>query len=546
MSEVLTNGSPKSWGGLGDIPLLTSKASIGEGAFGEVYMWNNDGILMAVKRIQLVADIEGKTDIEREKDIEKKTDIERETDIVFRHKHRHIIQCYGVHRDANYVYIVSDYAEGGNLREAVPRLDWDNKKRIVAEVALGLAYLHSQRIIHRDIKGANILLTKHDEVKLCDFGLAKVMASAICTTTFKPRGTPKWMAPELTTGTPKYSKKSDIFALGVVMQELVNGGDAPLNYKAIMTRCLDIDPEKRPTTEEIINAFQPITQVHATAAGGGQAKAEQDISANCEYEMGLKYLEGEGVDVNLAEAAEKFRSAASMGHVEGQYRLGVMYHRGEGILRDYAKAVEMFQRAAHQGYAPAQTILGRLYNVGGDGLPQDYKKALSFFQAAANQGCSEASCNLGTMYSKGRGVVQNSVEAEKWYIEAAERGNASAQLILGVHYAESGVELNYPKAVRFLEMAGGQGNVDAMYYIGRMYAEGIAGAPKDHTIALKFWEFAAKRGQREAQYELGRMYFEGTGVRQNASTARNWFKKAAEQGSEGAQLYFEAQRLSMT
>ncbi|KAI7818405.1 kinase-like domain-containing protein, partial [Gamsiella multidivaricata] len=155
------------------------------------------------------------------------TDIERETKIVSQLAHRHIIQGYGVEQDGNYVYIITDYAEGGNLMGATPKLDWDSKRRIVTEVARGLAYLHNQDILHRDIKGDNILLTKHNEVKLCDFGLAKIIASATRSSTYTQKGTPKWMAPELKVVKPEYSTKSDIYTLDVVMEDMVNG-DAPL------------------------------------------------------------------------------------------------------------------------------------------------------------------------------------------------------------------------------------------------------------------------------------------------------------------------------
>ncbi|KAI8604421.1 kinase-like domain-containing protein [Dissophora ornata] len=522
MSEVQTNSFSDSWGGFGEIPLPTSETLIGKGAFGEVYLWNKDGIQLAVKRIRVT---DGSA-----------TDIVRETNIVSQLAHKHIIQCYGVDHDANYVYIITDYAEGGSLSAAKPRFDWENRKRIVVEVALGLGYLHSQGIIHRDIKGANILLTKHDEAKLCDFGLAKVMSSATCASTYMQKGTPRWMAPELKRARPKYSAMSDIFALGVVMQELAHGDDIPLDYTAIMERCLDEDPEKRPTVEEIVSALHVVHQVHDTVVGGGQVNnAEQGSSANEELKLGLGFYFGRGVDVNHAEAAERLRRAASMGHAGAQYGLGMIYRDGSGVLRDYTKAAEWFQKAAGQGYASAQRELGALYRDGGKGVLQDYCRAVDLFQAAANQGNSYACSNLGGMYLHGLGVAQSNELAIRWYREAAEQGCAVAQFNIGVLYSNGvGVEQDYEESARLMKMAAAQGQAEAQYHLGNMYAEG-QGVPQDDLEAMNWWQEAAKKGHMNAQCNIGIQYINGNGVRKNPSRGRMWLKKAAEQGDEHAQ-----------
>ncbi|KAI8600657.1 kinase-like domain-containing protein, partial [Dissophora ornata] len=150
-------------------------------------------------------------------------DVIQEVNIVSRLAYKHIIQCYGVVTTANTVFIVTDYAEGGNLKDAISRLDWEDKKRIIVEVALGLDYLHSQEIVHGDIKTANILLTGHDEVKLCGFGSAMFLASATCTSSSVRVGTLRFMALESMRASPSYSFMSDVYALGVVMRELVHG-----------------------------------------------------------------------------------------------------------------------------------------------------------------------------------------------------------------------------------------------------------------------------------------------------------------------------------
>ncbi|KAG0324395.1 hypothetical protein BGZ99_001911 [Dissophora globulifera] len=534
MSQVPTNKFPDSWGNLGEIPPSTPAMLIGVGGFGEVYRWNKDGIQMAVKRIRVPGGCS--------------TDIEREMNIVSQLRHKHIIQCYGVDRDDNYVYIVTDYAEGGNLDDAAPRLDWMAKKRIVVEVALGLGYLHSQGIIHRDIKGGNIVLTKNDEAKLCDFGIAKVIASATCGTSFVRKGTPKFMAPELKRIKPAYSTMSDIHALGVVMQELVHEDETPADYMAIMKRCLNEDPEKRPTVEEIVGAFDVDHRVHVMDAKGNQVKTEQEPSADEEFDVGYKLFfgDGDGDDVNHVEGVERLLRSASKGHTNAQYHLGLIYHNGVGVLRDFTKSVKWLQMAADKGFAPAQTGLGYIYLRGGFGVPKNCGRAVDLFQAAANQGDINACTLLGTIYFSGDGAAQNNEEAMRWLRVAAERGCAQAQHAIGVAYYSGGmgVERDYAESRRFFMMAASQGLPKAYTSLGEMYYRGF-GAIQDSREALKWWLKAAEEGDMTAQYNLGSLYVFGKGIQNNISKSRMWLKEAAKQGHVDAQEQLEILHLAL-
>ncbi|OAQ26829.1 kinase-like protein, partial [Linnemannia elongata AG-77] len=181
---------------------------------------------------------------------------------------RHIIQFY----DTDYVIdggerrlrLIMEYAEGGSLNKAIPRLQWGDKERITGEIAHGLSYIHSLGIIHCDVKSHNVLLTKNLEVKLCDFGSARTAADKQgqkrCNL-----GTEGWMAPEFEEDATAYSPESDIYALGIVMWEMASGeqpftrsqvlkeklDDVPYEYHRIMRACWDEDPKRRPGSREI-------------------------------------------------------------------------------------------------------------------------------------------------------------------------------------------------------------------------------------------------------------------------------------------------------
>lgn len=111
------------------------------------------------------------------------------------------------------------------LKPGEKGLDWPTRKRIAFGTAHGLEYLHEQcnpKIIHRDLKAANILLDDEFEAVLGDFGLAKLVDARITHVTTQVRGTMGHIAPEyLSTG--KSSEKTDVFGYGITLLELVTG-----------------------------------------------------------------------------------------------------------------------------------------------------------------------------------------------------------------------------------------------------------------------------------------------------------------------------------
>jgi serine/threonine protein kinase len=110
-------------------------------------------------------------------------------------------------------------------RAGKPALDWSTRKRIAVGAARGLLYLHEQcdpKIIHRDVKAANVLLDEHHEAVVGDFGLAKLLDHGDSHVTTAVRGTVGHIAPEyLSTG--QSSEKTDVFGFGILLLELVTG-----------------------------------------------------------------------------------------------------------------------------------------------------------------------------------------------------------------------------------------------------------------------------------------------------------------------------------
>lgn len=119
---------------------------------------------------------------------------------------------------------------------------------------------------------------------------------------------------------------------------------------------------------------------------------------------------------SFAQQSDEFiqtEQLAEQGNPDAQFNLGVMYDEGYGVEKDQFKAVEWYTKAANQGYAKAQSNLGFMY-AQGKGTPLDYKKATEWFTKAADQGYGEAYYNLGMMYGQGDGVPKNLKKAKEY------------------------------------------------------------------------------------------------------------------------------------
>ena len=147
-----------------------AQSKLGQGAFGVVYRGKWQGNAVAVKQL-----LE-----EMMVDADKVADFKREADIIGALRHPHIVILYGAVMDAAPYCMVMDLMEMSlhQLLASPAELLWPERYRMGKEIGLGLNYLHSQKIVHRDLKSMNVLLDKSKQAKLSDFGLARVTQNA--------------------------------------------------------------------------------------------------------------------------------------------------------------------------------------------------------------------------------------------------------------------------------------------------------------------------------------------------------------------------------
>jgi TolB-like protein/tetratricopeptide (TPR) repeat protein/predicted Ser/Thr protein kinase len=138
--------------------------------------------------------------------------------------HHHICTVYEIGEEENRLFIAMEYIEGESLRQKIVKgpLAQAEALEIAIQVAEGLVEAHKKKIIHRDIKPGNIMLTDKGAAKVMDFGLAKALARSLITKEAKTMGTVAYMSPEQAQGQP-VDYRTDIWSLGVVLYEMLTG-----------------------------------------------------------------------------------------------------------------------------------------------------------------------------------------------------------------------------------------------------------------------------------------------------------------------------------
>ncbi|KAM1241176.1 hypothetical protein ACFX2J_046402 [Malus domestica] len=191
---------------------------LGQGGFGFVHKGVlPNGKVVAIKQLKA-----GSGQGERE--------FQAEIEVISRVHHRHLVSLVGhcisgAQRLLVYEFVPNDTLQFHLHGMGRPTMDWQTRLKIALGSAKGLAYLHEDcqpKIIHRDIKAANILLDHHFEAKVADFGLAKLALDTDTHVSTRVMGTFGYLAPEYASS-GKLTEKSDVFSFGVVLLELITG-----------------------------------------------------------------------------------------------------------------------------------------------------------------------------------------------------------------------------------------------------------------------------------------------------------------------------------
>jgi mitogen-activated protein kinase kinase kinase len=262
-------------------------ALIGQGSFGSVYLALHaiTGELLAVKQVE--APSPGSNNAN---DAKKKSMIDalkREISLLRDLHHPNIVQYLGCSNSTEHLNIFLEYVPGGSVQtmlNSYGALREPLVRSFVRQIVTGLAYLHGRDIIHRDIKGANILVDNKGGIKISDFGISKkIEASNLLNGAGSNKNRPSlqgsvfWMAPEVVKQT-SYTRKADIWSLGCLVVEMMTGThpypdcsqlqaifkiggakaspnipeEASAEAKTFLSQTFELDHTKRPSAEELL------------------------------------------------------------------------------------------------------------------------------------------------------------------------------------------------------------------------------------------------------------------------------------------------------
>ncbi|GAV79317.1 Pkinase domain-containing protein [Cephalotus follicularis] len=246
---------------------------LGRGTFGHVYVGFNSGSgeMCAMKEVTLFSD--------DAKSKESAKQLMQEISLLSRLRHPNIVQYYGSETVDDRLYIYLEYVSGGSIYKILQDYGQLGELAIrsyTQQILSGLAFLHSKSTVHRDIKGANILVDPNGRVKLADFGMAKHITGQSCPLSFK--GSPYWMAPEVIRNSSGSSLAVDIWSLGCTVLEMAttkppwsqyegvaamfkigNSKELPVipdhlsdDGKDFVRQCLQRNPLHRPTAAKLL------------------------------------------------------------------------------------------------------------------------------------------------------------------------------------------------------------------------------------------------------------------------------------------------------
>ncbi|XP_013910509.1 PREDICTED: mitogen-activated protein kinase kinase kinase 19 isoform X1 [Thamnophis sirtalis] len=204
--------------------LWTKGEILGKGAYGTVYCGlTSQGQLIAVKQVALNACDQAGNKKEYQK-------LQEEVEILKNLTHINIVGYLGTSLEDNIVSIFMEFVPGGSISNIIHRFGPLSEMifcKYTKQIVQGVAYLHKNCVVHRDIKGNNVMLMPNGIIKLIDFGCAKRLACGSLTNPHSEplksvHGTPYWMAPEVINESG-YGRKSDIWSIGCTVFEMATG-----------------------------------------------------------------------------------------------------------------------------------------------------------------------------------------------------------------------------------------------------------------------------------------------------------------------------------
>lgn len=258
---------------------------IASGAFGVLYRGHYCGQEVAIKVLK-TGEKASQEEVHRE--------FAQELSILRKVRHKNIVQLIGAMTKPPRLCLVTEFMKRGSALQFLHKhapLKLPQLLKLSLGVALGMDYLHKVNVVHRDLKTANLLMDENEVVKVADFGVARVKSTDGTPMTAET-GTYRWMAPEVIAH-QHYTHKCDVFSYGILLWELVSGGDIPYSgYTPLQAAVGVVQRGLRPTVPQTC---------HPVVAQVMQYCWQPDPNARPEFEQVVELLRHTESPVDAAE-----------------------------------------------------------------------------------------------------------------------------------------------------------------------------------------------------------------------------------------------------
>jgi serine/threonine protein kinase len=493
------------------------------------------------------------------RDREAIADLKRETKRSLELTHANIVRIYDFAQGPNWAGITMEHVDGDTL--SALKLDQPGGCFDVPQIApwveqlcQALSYAHEEaRVVHRDLKPNNVMVTSAGRLKVTDFGIAGTLTESVSRVSMRPSngGTLAYMSPQQAMGEHP-SATDDIYSLGATIYDLLTGkppfyqgdivksvrekevtpmterrsrlqvagkGEIPAKWEAAILACLQKDPAKRPQSIADFSEMLFGSSLSGVIKRKSAPPLATSSSPVTQPASGRKGLVGAAVGLAVIGAAvigvQQFRSqpkpvaaipeaavpATPPGTLPTAAPASVAATSSAESAQNLEELdAEELQRLAEMRNPAAQGVLSLWRRIGYK-TPQDLKQAFDWASSAAGAGDPVGQFVKASLYFTGEGVVLN-------------KGAANALAA---------------KAVPLLKPLADQGRVAAVECLAEAYERGL-GDSQNFQKALDLVEKPAAAGDATAQYRLGWMCANGDGVIVNWERASKQFQNAGNSG----------------
>ena len=470
--------------------------------------------------------------------------------------------------------LILEFCENSSLDKKIKSLNFSATSRYICllGIAIGMKYLHSQGIVHRDLKTLNILLDKNFYPKICDFG-----SSAISNVNLDHFhmidivGTVLYSAPEILRS-EVYSYKVDVFSFSFVAYELLTSNDlfdfkvynnrykistaikrgkrpnlSNIHDKKIqnfLQKCWSEKPNERPSFHQIVQEllnkrYRKYFKVNEYEVSK-YLKLFDEKLLNPNLYKEFQYKNDEIYCIGIFDLLVlvifslwiSFDYKNSMPNKKKNEKMSVFIYDGFPIEHKYyikrGYSMDDLKKLVEKGDSDAMGVYGMiLYNQ--KGTVASKRKAINYIKKSAKLGNNIAMLNYGILLYEGKFIAQDKVKACQYFKMSADLGNIEAmQYYANMRIKGDGVPIFIKDAIYYFKKSADLGNIKSMFSYGSMLMteEYI----KNYTAAIRYFKKAADLGCVYSMNNYASLVLDGKGKSADKKEAAKYFKMAADKG----------------